>query len=169
MIKKDIPFIVPLLGGLVFALGAWIMQFLDEARTIDNWIQLGLQISETAGFFMLLVNGTFIKTKFFRYSKGVIAIVILGILFRIMHWPYGQILFSVGFLGIPVCYVLSFIQKSIKKRLDILKLLWVVLAFGGGTFSTLHWINDEYRILSTVLIWIASMDYLLGQKPLKQG
>lgn len=149
--------------GLLIALGSFLFNQFTDNNT-DEWIYRGLLISEIVGFFMLLSNGTFIKTKYFRILKAAIAIVIIGVLFRIMHWEYNRLIITIGFVAIILTYSLSFFNKPIKKRLDYTKLAWVVIAYTNTLLNYLHIIGDEYQILSSSLMWLAIIDYLKTEK-----
>ena len=161
---NNLPYITIIGLGLIVALVGFLTSNLTNNYNVENWTYTGLWISELAGFFMLLINGTFIKTKYFRILKGVIAIIIIGALFKIMHWEYNSLILITGFIGIILTYFFSFINKPIKKRLDYLKLAWVIVAYTNGILTYLHIIGDEYQILSSSLMWLAIIDYLKIQK-----
>ncbi|AXP82930.1 hypothetical protein CJ739_3871 [Mariniflexile rhizosphaerae] len=150
--------------GLVIALiGFLISQFNDNPDT-EFWTQLGLGISEFIGFLMLLFNGTFIKTRYFKIAKLFIAIILIAALLRILHWEYNRLIMTVGFIGIVITYTLSFLNKPIKKRLDFLKLFWVFAAYTNGLLTYLHIISDEYQIISSAIMWLAIIDYMKNER-----
>ena len=162
--KNNLPYITIIGIGLIIALGGFLTSKLFDNYDDENWIYIGLWISELAGFFMLLLNGTFIKTKYFRILKGVIAIIIIGALFKIMHWEYNSLIMIIGFIGIILTYFFSFLNKPIKNRLDYLKLFWVIVAYTNGILTYLHVIGDEYQILSSSLMWLAIIDYMKTER-----
>lgn len=126
----------------------------------EKWCQLGLIISELVGMFMLLANGTFIKTRYFRIIRAAISIIIIGVLFKIMHWEYSSVIFAVGYLAIIGIYSKSFYEKSPKIRLDYLKLAWLVMACLSVFVIVEHLADHGYRILQSILLWLAVIDYL---------
>ena len=130
----------------------------------ESWMYIGLWISEMAGFFMLLTNGTFLKTRYFKIFKGVFAIVIIAALFKILHWAYSNELFIAGFIGLTIVYFLHFLKKPIKKRLDYLKLGWVLTAYPIALLKVLHVIGDQYQILPSAIMWLAIIDYLKTER-----
>lgn len=162
--KNNLPYITIIGIGLIIALGGFLTSKLTDNYDAENWIYIGLWVSELAGFFMLLLNGTFIKTKYFRILKGVIAIIIIGALFKIMHWEYNSLIMIIGFIGIILTYFFSFLNKPIKNRLDYLKLFWVIVAYTNGILTYLHVIGDEYQILSSSLMWLAIIDYMKTER-----
>ena len=117
---------------------------------------------------MLVLHGTFIKTKYFRIFKGIMAIVIIGALIKILHWEFqgvnGNNILTVGFIGIMVTYLFSFLNKPIKNRLDFLKLAWVISSYSVGILIFLHMIRRDYQIIPSIIMWVAILDYLIMQK-----
>lgn len=138
--------------------------FLSAFTTVsdsDFLLTIGLWLIEVAGMFLLLRNGTFLKTRYSRIAMGLTALMIIGALFKIMHWSFQNILLLIGCIGIVFSYLLYFVQKPIKKRLDYLKLAWVVIKYVGALFAINHIITTEYQILTLVLMILALMDYML--------
>lgn len=150
--------------GILLALGGFLTSYISYSSKAEDWMIIGLSIIELAGFFMLLLHGTFIKTKYIKIAQGIFAISIVGVLFTIMRWPYGKLMLISGLIGIVIVYLLSFLKKPIKNRLDILKLAWVIVAFTNSILVYLHMIGDQYRILPSVLMWLAIIDYLKTEK-----
>jgi hypothetical protein len=160
----NLPYIVLIGIGLLIALGGFLTSSMTDNYDAESWTYIGFWVSEIFGFCMLLLNGTFIKTKYFRILKGVIAIIIIGVVFKIMHWKYDRLIIIMGIMGIMITYLFSFLNKPIKKRLDFLKLAWVIVAYTNGILTYLHIVGEEYQILSSALIWLAIIDYLKLEK-----
>lgn len=158
MKSKDKVYFTIILFGFLIAIAEFIF------TEFENWTYFGLWISEFTGFVMLLINGTFIKTKHFKMLKLSISIIILGALFKLMHWPHHGTLLIIGFVSVIGVYILSFINKPLKKRLDITKLFWVIVAYSGGLLSLLKLINHDYQVLSSALMWLATIDYLISSR-----
>jgi hypothetical protein len=157
-------FIIPIGIALLFALGGFLTSYISYSSKAEDLMHIGISVIEFVGLFMLLLNGTFIKTKYSKIAQGIFAIVIVGSLFTIMHWPYGTLILVSGFAGIVIVYFLSFLKKPIKNRLDILKLAWVVVSHANGLLVYFHIIGDEYQILQSVLMWLAIIEYLRAEK-----
>jgi len=109
---------------------------------------------------MLVTNGTFIKTRYFRLLKLGVAILLIGMILKILHWSGKDLIFIIGFTEMIVVYTLSFSKKPIKKRLDYLKLIWVFTFVIIKAMSFLHYINDDLLIIPTTIMWIAIIDYI---------
>ncbi len=152
--------ILIILGVLMTFTGLVLSNF----TSIDNsdfLLTIGLWLIEVPGMFLLLLNGTFIKTIYSRIVMGLLAVVLIGSAFKIMHWPFQDILIVIGCVGIVVVYLIHFIKKPVKKRLDYLKSTWVSVMYLGAVLRLYHMIPKDYRILTTVLMILALMDYML--------
>ncbi|MDY8136152.1 hypothetical protein [Aquimarina sp. 2201CG5-10] len=155
--------ILIILGVLMSLTGLGLSNFTVETEN-DFLGAIGLWLLEVSGMFLLLRNGTFLKTRYFSVVIGLIVIMLIGSLFKIMHWPFGievNIVLSIICISILIMYFLHFIKKPIKKRLDYLKLAWVLVLYLGATLKLHHIISREYRILTTVLMILALMEYML--------
>ncbi|NHN24312.1 hypothetical protein FIA58_001380 [Flavobacterium jejuense] len=53
-------------------------------------------------------------------------IIIIGILFKIMHWPYSRILMTIGFGLIVLLYPIRYYFKKNKRLIDHVKLVLVI-------------------------------------------
>ena len=122
-----------------FESGAWLLE-------------LGFSISGVLGQVMLIRNGTLTKTIYFKFIMFCWAIITIGALFKIMHWPGGAIMLTVGTLGITVIYTIRFIKKTTKTQLDIMKWVWVVVAYTSGLCLIMHWIPRPMMNLSNLIM-----------------
>jgi len=165
--KNNFYYIVLIIIGLVISLVAFIGITFTENIEAKYWLPRGLNIVEIAGFFMLLMNGSFIKTKYFRIAQGIVAMILIGALIKILHWKFygvtGNLILTISFLGIMTTYFLSFLKKPIKKRLDYLKLAWVLTRYSIGTLIFLYMVSREYDIIPTILIWLAILEYCIKE------
>lgn len=86
-----------------------------------------------------------------------IAVLILGFLFKIMHWPYGNLIITVSFILISILYFFRFFNKSKKILLDYAKLLLVFSFSIRGIIITLHLpFKDVFNIIALIaaLAWL---------------
>ena len=54
-------------------------------------------------------------------------ILIFGELFKIMHWPYANMLMLIGGVSIGILYTIRFIFKTEKSKLDYVKLAMILI------------------------------------------
>ena len=154
------------LGILTAFIGIIVEYVTTDFETAELGLSLfdfGLWISGTLGFLLLVLNGTFIKTKYFKIAQGIIAIIIIGALLKILHWTsYANLIIIGGLIGIMVLYFLSFVKKPIKKRLDYLKLIWVIVSYTLGILSFLHLIKRDLTEISNYILWLAVIDFAVS-------
>ncbi|SFI60655.1 hypothetical protein SAMN05443431_101444 [Olleya namhaensis] len=65
--------------------------------------------------------------KFSLLLRICVSILLIGALFKIMHWPYSNTLMLISILGILILYPLRFIPIVEKSTMDYVKLALVVL------------------------------------------
>lgn len=160
MLSNQTLTILIILGVLMSVTGLFLFSFTTVANSgfLLTW---GLWLIEVPGMFLLLLNGSFFKTIYSRIAMGLLALMMVGGAFMIMHWPYGNPILVGGCIGIVISYFIHFLKKPIKKRIDYLKLTWVIVLYIGAALRLYHIIPRDYRILTTVLMIMALMDYIL--------
>lgn len=152
-----------LLLGILIAFCSFILSFFSPIYS-EDWIDFGLNVSYLSGFLLLLMNGTFIKTKYYNYTFIFISMLLLGLLLKINHWPLSNLLIITAYIGIVTFYTISFFKKTIKKRLDILKLVWVSLESCCNLLIFLHIITEKFTILPQVLLFLMIFEFLRVEK-----
>lgn len=93
------------------------------------------------------------KSLYGKYSNLPAAVVILGALFKIMHWPYGEYMLLFGIcahFGIELGYALAlkFSSKINNRRLVVATFFLVFMSgFWKLTLSQLNWFDFGYFML----------------------
>jgi len=151
-------------GSLLCALvGGALIDAASAPETINlGWdlFDYGLRIGGLAGLFLLVKNGTFQKTKYFKIAQVISAVVIIGALFKIQHWPFANGIVIIGLTGIAITYFVSFLKKPVKQRLDYLKITWVILNNALAVLTFLHLIKDDYAVMGNALLWGIIIDFV---------
>lgn len=78
--------------------------------------------------------------------------VILGLLFKLHHWPYGNEIILIACIALAILYSVRFALKKAKVVLDYVKLLLIVLWIFNYITKTLHIINFNSIFNFIVLI-----------------
>ena len=146
-----------LIAGLIGNLLSYFDYTTYESITsIVNGIARGI------GIILLIQHLSFKRTRpYFQLFLGFMCIFIIGILFKFSHWPYSNIILTMGLMGLPTTYIIRFIKKQNKKRLDILKVLWVTLIFTMIMFSINHWpYLQELLLIENLLFLMLIIDFL---------
>jgi len=103
------------------------------------------------------------------FFKILIVILVVGMLFKIQHWPYANLILVIAFSTLALSYPFRFIKKQEKKFLDYTKLILVVFWSISGIFIILHL---PYKIIfqlitsAAFLIWffMEGMQYFSGSE-----
>lgn len=86
-----------------------------------------------------------------------LAVLLLGMLFQIAHWPYATEIILFAFVSIGILYPFRFGKKTQKKFLDYIKLILVVFWSFNGIFMALDFayiLFFQIVIAISFLIWI---------------
>jgi len=151
------------LGLLSALIGIIIVNLTSDYQIMDlgwNMFDYGIWVGLVSGFILLLINGTFIKTRFFKISQGFFALILIGAVLKILHWTtYSNLIMIIGIIGIIISYLLSFLKKPIKKRLDYIKLSWVIVGYTLSILSLMRIIRLELTELSNYILWLAIIEF----------
>lgn len=91
--------------------------------------------------------------------KIAVAIIIVGSLFVIQHWPYGRVIVASGFFSVFILYPIRFYAKTEKKFNDYVKLIFVCFWSLNGIFTILHL---PYKIIfqsissAAFVVWVCT-------------
>ena len=136
----------------LIALGGLITLMLTYFETGGIILSFGLSVVNLLGLILLIRNSSLTKTIYFKFISILIAIIIFGAMFKIMHWPGSAIMLTIGLIGIPCVYTFRFINKPTKLPIDIMKLIWVLSAYITALGVTMHWLPRELTYLPNVIM-----------------
>ena len=158
---KNKIFLILILIATLIALGGIIALMLSYVETGYLFLSFGLSIVNLLGFIMLVRNSSLTKTTYFRFISIFIAIVIVGAMFKIMHWPGSAIMLTIGLMGIPSIYTFRFINKSVKRQLDIMKLIWVLTTYITALGVIMHWLPRDISYLPNVIMLATTIHFAM--------
>jgi len=76
--------------SIVIALiGLLMFNFSNELKLMESgqvMFNYSLRIGAFTGLVLMVTNGTFIKTRYFKIAQGCFAIILIGALTKILHW-----------------------------------------------------------------------------------
>ena len=112
------------------------------------------------------------KSLYGKYSNLPAALIILGALFKIMHWPYAQELIDVGIsghFGIELGYAIALKFKS---KLNIRRLFiatfFLVFMTGLWRMDFEYWTLFDYSFIPIIIVG-AGITYGLVQRKIKKA
>jgi asparagine N-glycosylation enzyme membrane subunit Stt3 len=109
--------------GLICTFHYLIIDFNKMVRDLGSLLWSGFILFS---MFRMYIEGTFRKTNWVRGTYFAIAMIIVGSLFTIQHWPGGRVLLYFGCLLVAICYIIHFTVKASKSLFDWLKLVYVL-------------------------------------------
>lgn len=157
---------ITILLGLFFiiiVLGLTMIMFYPENSFSYTIFNIGILAGQFSGLYLLIRNGTITQTIYWKIILFCFGVTTIGAMFKIMHWPLGNIFFISGFLIIAITYLIRFRNKKVKARLDILKLLWVLTTFILASLIILHLISQPFSYIGVGLLWITIIDFIVSE------
>lgn len=103
-------------------------------------------------FWVLFKNSSIRKTFYFKIMLFFLALLMIGLLFKLEHLPGGSTLITTSVLGLSITYLLRTFKKKERLLLDWLKLSWVIAISIISLGIMEHFIHREYALLSNVLL-----------------
>lgn len=109
---------------LVLALGMAIIQ-----SSLTPYALRFLEAVQIIGLMNMVLNGTFISTRYFKITLVLIGLFFVGALLTMVHPTSADVILLLSLAGILIMYLLHFLVKKPKTFLDTMKLLTLVFIF----------------------------------------
>lgn len=150
----------------VLAIIGWVTPL---STTLTIYADRLFTIAENVGVIMMLVNGTFISTLYFKIAIGLIAIIVLGVLMKILHLPGADQTLLIPFLLLFITYSIHFLKKNPKTYLDLLKVLMLAFFLVLAPLWILHFVSYNAKgillLVSHFIFWITFVVFIVvGQR-----
>ena len=149
--------------ALLFVMG--LAGLFTTEETLASYSDIILAVAANLAIIMMLINGPFIKSKYFKWCKACFTILVLGILMKVMHSKLGDVLVAVPFPACGIIYFIYFLTKSDKGYLEILKLLTVIMISIVPTFFLYDLVDENTNIILTVaancVLWITFVVFVI--------
>lgn len=92
-----------------------------------------------------------------RLLRLSIPFIILGVLFKLMHWPFASGLITIGFGMIIILYPIRFYLKNEKRLIDYVKLVFLISYIVNAYLRLFH-LPNHYLLsifsFGTFILWI---------------
>jgi hypothetical protein len=145
-------------------LGFFGLEILRSVAMISGFVGLA---SFGIGFRFLWRTGTYQLSPLWRVNSIAIGLLILGYLFRIMHWGWSNHIIVLAVGVVVVSYSIHFYLKPRKTINDILRLLVVLLAGTLFPLAYFHFLPGFQAFWAVIgMMALATLEYLLN--PSKQ-
>jgi hypothetical protein len=113
----------------------------------DFYVPMLLFVAEMLSLLVLVIYGTFKKSPYFSYTLGAMGLILVGALFKILHYPGADQLLALPFLIVPILYLPHFIAKPSKNLVDYMKLCSVVLFSLPAPLHALQIFSDPLKLI----------------------
>jgi hypothetical protein len=123
-----------------------------------------LSVINVLGLIFVLKEGTFINTKYFKYSSFFISTYIIGIFLKITHWGFGNELLAISSIFILLLYVKHFTKKLVKQKIDYLKLLWVFTTLLIIINTIFHLYSRDLKIIPMIIMFFILLEYFRNER-----
>ena len=134
---------------LLFIIGVVGRNFIEINGQLGSIFNVIFWISQL-GFLSLMFQSGNTKLKSIIPLFFLLGLVVVGFVFKIMHWPMANLMLIAGAICLLVFYGFHFYKKEQKTEFDYIKLIWIV-AFS----STIFCIVFRVDILNLVKIIFA--------------
>ncbi len=148
---------------ILVALSGILIRTFGDSK-IGNIIALtGINLTHLTALLHMALLGTFKRSKYFKITLVFLILLSVSILFKTLHWFGGDygILFSSSIVAI--IYALWFFGKQEKKRMDIMKFIWICAAFLLYPWLVFHWIGFEFVYILVGLFWLMFIDFYITE------
>lgn len=160
--KTQILILIIGLSILIGTIGFTISQFPNNINHIAvQMYSYGFIIGLASGLIMLLINGTLIKTRYFKFILVLMGSVLIGVLLFLFSSLYGRVFILIGMIGIQIIYFASFLNKPTKKILDYLKVIWVLLSCTISLCTIFDLIEQQYSLITNFLLWFIILFFII--------
>lgn len=157
-----------LLSIIAFSLAitaAGIVGFITHNPNMNFLLRFGIFSFILSGGYLLAKHGTFIYSPEYRFVKLAIAIVLIGVLFKIMHWPFSAYMLILGAMSISILYLYHLIKNNRTKWSDFLKLFVILTVSVGRLFKIFHWpYSKEISVIGMIALLILVIDLVKRKK-----
>lgn len=147
--------------GLLIVLFGIINLMFTSFQSGEVLFSSGFSLINFLGLILIFKNSTIRNTIYFNFILGFIAVIIVGAMFKILHWPGSAIMLSIGLFGITIVYSLRFIAKPKKVPLDVMKLLWMITSNITALCVFLHWLPKQITYIPNFLMLLITIYFAL--------
>ena len=145
--------------GAIFYLNTTVPGKPGHTMTLFTVAGFGYSVGYALAFFLVLLNGTILKSRYRIYVYIGLGILLVGTVFRVMHLPGTHEINGVGNAALLVIYTLWFLNKYPKGALDYLKMGWVLFA-GISVVSVFFRSGIANPVIGQLLFWVMVLYFM---------
>lgn len=93
--------------------------------------------------YYLLYQGTFFRSKLWRWMNIAIPLIMIGAVLKIMHWPGSSYAILAGFTTVCVIYSIHFFRKNSKRLYDVALYCWALSTMVVSQLVFFHLVRKD--------------------------
>lgn len=158
--------LVAIIYAAIFSTIVGLISQLLESDRFEIFLTVGVSVFFLAGIYLISKYSEFIKTREYKLSGLGISLVIIGAMFKIMHWPMSVTFIILGYGWVLLNYLVYMVRhRKFGYYLSILKLLFL-LTFIAGKFLAVNHLANSYEadILSVLLLFLIVIGLIKEKK-----
>ena len=142
------------------AVGNFMLDTPATSETGNTLLTYGLELGRLLAWGLLVTSGTIIGTWYFRLIFFLASVFLVGVLFKLLHYPGASSMLWVSMPGILLTYAVRFVRKSHKGQFDVLKLVLVLVSGSSALLLIMGLVPKEVRFLPPCLLSLTVLDFL---------
>lgn len=129
-------------------------------------LNIGMNLLLIGGTMILINNGKFKFTSFYRFIYPAIALCIVGVLLKLQHWPTADIIICIGLSGLPIIYgAYMFKFSKYRSTTSWLKFVFVFSFFISKLCLLMHWsYADLFSYITFLTLIVLLWQWIVPQK-----
>lgn len=109
------------------------------------------------------------KKVFKNHLRSALAVLLMGMVMKVLQWPYASGIIFISFSAILFLYTIRFLKKEEKKTIDFIKMGLVLFWTTHGLLRILDFKHTLFFQIGTVITFIAwfameGTSYFMDQK-----
>ncbi len=150
----------------IASLVGFVMMYAMPHSPISSKLALGgSAISQLSSILYLWPSSTITQKKVWKFIVGAIVLTLVGSYLNQFSKTWGASLSFIGYVGVIGLYFIHFVQKKLRSKLDIVKLMWVVLTYLLIMLNALSSnIPTNLEYLTTPLLWYGAYLFYLQKE-----
>lgn len=114
-----------------------------------------------SGVYLIAKNGGFIKTHEYRIALLGVAIMLVGAMFKIQHYPFSKEILALGYFSILLSYpIYMFLNKQTEWR-NFVKLIFLTSILTGKYFKIIHFpYSEQITFIGMIILIVLVVDFL---------
>lgn len=127
----------------------------------------GSAVSQLAAIIYLWPSSTITQKKIWKFMIGAVVLTTIGAFAHNYSSEFGSTLSFVGYISVIGLYFIHFVQKNKRRKLDIIKLTWVVFTYLLMMLNALFdRLPIDLEFFTTPLLWYGAYLYYKQQNNL---